>query len=41
VLANTTNDPDPAAAEDALIALTVAGGAQRRSLGHDALWTPA
>ncbi|HEY3613144.1 MAG TPA: DsbA family protein, partial [Gaiellales bacterium] len=33
VLANTTNDPDPAAAEDALIALTVAGGAQRRSLG--------
>jgi Thioredoxin len=41
VLANTTTDPDPAAAEDALIALSVAGGARRRSLGHDALWTAA
>jgi hypothetical protein len=41
VLANTTTDPDLAAAEDALIALSVAGGAERRALGHDALWTPA
>jgi predicted DsbA family dithiol-disulfide isomerase len=41
ILANTTTDPDPGAAEDALIALSVAGGAERRSLGHDALWTPA
>jgi predicted DsbA family dithiol-disulfide isomerase len=39
VLANTTTDPDMDAAEDALIALSVSGGAQRRSLGHDALWT--
>jgi predicted DsbA family dithiol-disulfide isomerase len=41
VLANTTTDPDSDAAEDALISLSVAGGAKRRSLGHDALWTPA
>jgi predicted DsbA family dithiol-disulfide isomerase len=41
VLADTTTDPDMAAAEDALIALSVAGGARRRPLGHDALWTAA
>jgi predicted DsbA family dithiol-disulfide isomerase len=41
VLANTTTDPDSDAAEDALIALSVAGGARRRPLGHDALWTAA
>jgi predicted DsbA family dithiol-disulfide isomerase len=39
VLADTTDEPDPAAAEDALIRLCVAGGASRRQLGHDALWT--
>jgi hypothetical protein len=39
VLADTTTDPDPAAAEDELIKLSVAGAARRRSLGHDALWT--
>ena len=31
VLADTTTEPDPAAAEDALIRLSVAGGAKRRS----------
>jgi predicted DsbA family dithiol-disulfide isomerase len=41
VLADTTDEPDLAAAEDALIKLSVAGGAQRQALGHDALWTPA
>jgi predicted DsbA family dithiol-disulfide isomerase len=41
VLADTTNEPDLPAAEDALIRLCVAGGARRRQLGHDALWTPA
>jgi hypothetical protein len=41
VLADTTDEPDPAAAEDALIRLCVAGGAERQALGHDALWTPA
>jgi len=38
VLADTTTDPDPAAAEDDLIRLCVAGAATRRQLGHDALW---
>jgi protein-disulfide isomerase-like protein with CxxC motif len=33
--------PDRDAAEDALIALVAAGGADRRPFGHDALWTPA
>ena len=41
VLAETTSDPDPAGAEDALIRLAVAGSAVRRPLGHDALWMPA
>ncbi len=41
VLADTTTDPDPDAAEDALIRLCVAGAAKRRQLGHDALWTAA
>ena len=41
VLADTTDEPDPAEAEDALIRLCVAGGARRTPLGHDALWTPA
>jgi predicted DsbA family dithiol-disulfide isomerase len=41
VLADTTDDPDPAEAEDALIRLSVAGGARRQALGHDALWSPA
>ena len=41
VLADTTDEPDLAAAEDALITLSVAGGAHRQSLGHDALWTAA
>jgi 2-hydroxychromene-2-carboxylate isomerase len=41
VLADTTTDPDPGATEDELIKLSVAGGAHRRSLGHDALWTAA
>ena len=41
VLADTTDEPDLASAEDALIGLCVAGKARRRSLGHDALWTPA
>jgi 2-hydroxychromene-2-carboxylate isomerase len=41
VLADTTDDPDPAAAEDALIRLSVTGGASRQQLGHDALWTAA
>jgi predicted DsbA family dithiol-disulfide isomerase len=41
VLANTTDEPDLAAAEDALITLAVGGGASRRSLGHDALWNAA
>jgi predicted DsbA family dithiol-disulfide isomerase len=39
VLADTTSDPDMAEAEDALIRLSVAGGARRQNLGHDALWT--
>jgi predicted DsbA family dithiol-disulfide isomerase len=39
VLADTTDEPDPPAAEDALIRLCVAGGARRVQLGHDALWT--
>ena len=39
VLADTTTEPDLAAAEDALIRLSVAGGARRQPLGHDALWT--
>jgi hypothetical protein len=39
VLADTTDEPDPAEAEDALIRLAVAGGARRQELGHDALWT--
>jgi protein-disulfide isomerase-like protein with CxxC motif len=34
-------DPDLDAAEDALIAVTAAGGAQRRPFGNDALWVPA
>ena len=41
VLADTTTEPDPAAAEDELIRLAVAGGARRRQLGHDALWNAA
>ena len=41
VLADTTDDPDSDAAEDALIELAVAGGARRQQLGHDALWSPA
>jgi predicted DsbA family dithiol-disulfide isomerase len=41
VLADTTDEPDLPAAEDALIRLCVAGGAQRRQLGHDALWAAA
>jgi 2-hydroxychromene-2-carboxylate isomerase len=41
VLADTTDEPDPAEAEDALIRLSVAGGASRQALGHDALWTSA
>jgi predicted DsbA family dithiol-disulfide isomerase len=41
VLADTTTDPDPAAAEDELISLCVAGAAKRRQLGHDALWNAA
>ena len=41
VLADTTNEPDLAEAEDELIRLAVAGGAKRRPLGHDALWTAA
>ena len=41
VLADTTDEPDLAAAEDALIRLSVAGGARRQALGHDALWTAA
>jgi hypothetical protein len=41
VLADTTDVPDSDAAEDALIRLAVAGGAKRRQLGHDALWTAA
>ena len=41
VLAETTDDPDPAAAEDALIRLAVAGAIVRAPLGHDALWMPA
>jgi 2-hydroxychromene-2-carboxylate isomerase len=32
--------PDLDAAEDALIALAAAGGAERRPFGHDALWLP-
>lgn len=39
VLADTTDDPDPADAEDGLIRLAVTGGARRQALGHDALWT--
>jgi 2-hydroxychromene-2-carboxylate isomerase len=39
VLADTTSEPDMAAAEDELIRLAVAGGARRQALGHDALWT--
>jgi len=39
VLADTTTEPDLAAAEDDLIRLTVAGKARRQALGHDALWT--
>ena len=41
VLADTTNEPDLAEAEDELIRLAVAGGAKRQPLGHDALWTAA
>jgi predicted DsbA family dithiol-disulfide isomerase len=41
VLADTTDEPDLTTAEDALIRVAVAGGAQRQALGHDALWTPA
>jgi hypothetical protein len=41
VLADTTDEPDMATAEDALITLCVAGKARRESLGHDALWTAA
>jgi predicted DsbA family dithiol-disulfide isomerase len=41
VLADTTNEPDLAEAEDELIRLSVAGGARRQALGHDALWTAA
>ena len=40
VLAETTTDPNLAAAEDALIRLAVAGAIARAPLGHDALWTP-
>jgi hypothetical protein len=39
VLADTTDEPDLAEAEDALIRLSVEGGARRQALGHDALWT--
>ena len=39
VLADTTDEPDLPQAEDALIRLSVAGGARRQALGHDALWT--
>ena len=38
VLAETTTEPDPDAAEDALIRLAVAGEVSREPLGHDALW---
>ena len=41
VLADTTDEPDLPQAEDALIRLSVAGGARRQALGHDALWTAA
>jgi hypothetical protein len=41
VLADTTDEPDLASAEDALIGLCVAGKARRQALGHDALWTAA
>jgi 2-hydroxychromene-2-carboxylate isomerase len=41
VLADTTTEPDAAAAEDELIKLSVTGGAKRRQLGHDALWYAA
>jgi len=41
VLADTTDEPDLPAAEDALIRLSVAGGARRVQLGHDALWAAA
>jgi predicted DsbA family dithiol-disulfide isomerase len=41
VLADTTDEPDLPAAEDALIRLCVAGAAGREPLGHDALWTVA
>ena len=40
VLAETTTDPNLAAAEDALIRLAVAGAIARAPLGHDALWGP-
>ena len=40
VLAETTTDPNLAAAEDALIRLAVAGAIARAPLGHDALWAP-
>jgi hypothetical protein len=39
VLADTTDEPDLAESEDALIRLAVAGSARRQALGHDALWT--
>ena len=39
VLADTTDEPNMATAEDELIRLSVVGGARRQALGHDALWT--
>jgi protein-disulfide isomerase-like protein with CxxC motif len=38
VMAPSNTPPDFGAAEDELIALTAAGGAQRVAVGHDALW---
>ena len=41
LLARGNDDPDPAAAERALLALVAEGRARRTPLGHDALWTAA
>ena len=40
-MTHNLSQPDPAAAEDALIALVAEGRAHRRALGDDALWTAA
>jgi protein-disulfide isomerase-like protein with CxxC motif len=40
-MTHNLKEPDPAAAEDALIALVGDGRADRRALGDDALWTVA